>query len=63
MERVYKVKFTNYLNYSKTTIYDDKENVIDIGNDDFFIKESEIPKYCKYGGGIKSLEFVGNMCL
>lgn len=32
-----------------------------VGNSPFLILESDIDKYRKYGGGFKSLVFVGNI--
>ena len=59
-ERVYEVEFIKYNNYCRTVISDDKGELIHITNN-FLIRESEIPKYSKYG--IKNLRYIGNISL
>lgn len=67
-EKVYSVEFMEYTNCMKDTVSDidrnelctdwSKANYLEVGNS-FLVKESDIQKYQKYGGGYRSLTFVG----
>ena len=38
-----------------------KAKYINVGTEPFLIKESDFPKYQKYGGGFRIVRFIGNM--
>lgn len=66
MEKVYEVEFMEYTNYMRDTVYNrDKEigdmKYITVGKEPFLVKESELDKYSVYGGGYRSIKFVGNI--
>ncbi len=65
MEKVYEVEFMRYTNCMKDTVSDGGEigstKFIDVGKEPFLIKESDFPKYMKYGGGFRIVKFVGNI--
>lgn len=66
MEKVYEVKFMQYTNCMNDTVSDDekelgKGNYLSVGREPFLIKESDFPKYQKYGGGFRIIKFVGNI--
>lgn len=69
--KMYAVEFINYTNCLKNCVstYDDSKSYeeqikdvkyLDIGSDPLIIAENEFEEYSKYGGGFKSLTFVGN---
>lgn len=67
-EKVYSAEFRNYTNFLKDTVSDYEETedaaktkYLSVGTEPFLIKESDIPKYQKFGGGYRNLSFVGNM--
>lgn len=66
MEKVYKVKFMQYTNCFMDTVSDcnediDKRKYLKVGADPVIIRESDLPKYMKYGNGFRSIEFIGNL--
>lgn len=65
MEKVYEVEFMRYTNCMKDTVSDGAEigktKYIEVGKESFLIKESDFPKYQKYGGGFRIVRFVGNI--
>ena len=66
MEKVYEVEFMEYTNCMKDTVSDDSKEIghgkyLNIGKEPFLIKESDFPKYQKYGGGFRIVRFVGNI--
>ena len=70
IEKVYAVEFMAYTNCLKDTISDydgtsefefGKCNYIDVGRNNFLVRESELEFYRKFGQGFKSITFVGNM--
>ena len=66
MEKVYKVKFMQYTNCFMDTISDANEDIgerkyLKVGADPVIIRESDLPKYMKYGNGFRSIEFIGNI--
>ena len=69
LEKVYKVTFMQYTNALKDTVSDwDGEydtlgdsNYLEVGKEPFLLRECELQKYQKYGGGFRSIEFVGNI--
>lgn len=70
MEKVYEVKFMQYTNCMNDTVSDRTEDsdireikYLHIGKEPFLIKESELSKYAKFGGGFRNIKFVGNIKL
>ena len=66
MEKVYEVEFMQYTNCMKDTVSDGEQEIgkatyIDVGREPFLIKESDFPKYQKFGGGFRIVRFVGNI--
>ena len=66
MEKVYKVEFMQYTNCLKDTVSDGNEDIgerkyLKIGINPIIIRESDLPKYMKYGNGFRSVEFIGNL--
>ena len=65
MEKVYEVEFMRYTNCMNDTVSDGAEigktKYINVGKEPFLIKESDFPKYQKYGGGFRIVRFVGNI--
>lgn len=66
MEKVYEVEFMQYTDTLKDRVNHASENpvttsYIDVGKEPFLVKESELDKYRRYGGGFRSVKFVGNM--
>lgn len=62
MEKVYKVEFMNYTNSCHNAVYSEStDSYISVGKEPFLIKESELSKYELYGGGFRTLTFVGNI--
>ena len=65
MEKVYSVEFLEYTNCLNDTVSDGNKDIgktkyIHVGRH-FLVKESDIPKYQKFGKGYKSLIFVGEI--
>lgn len=65
LEKVYAVTFMKYTNCMNDTVNDmnndyRKLNYLNVGHN-FLIKESDIEKYRVYGGGYRSLTFVGEI--
>ena len=67
-EKVYAAEFRSYTNCLNDTVSDYEESkdiaktkYLTVGMEPFLIKESDIPKYQCFGGGYRSLNFVGNM--
>lgn len=66
MEKVYKVRFMKYTNCFEDTVSDGNEDIgkrkyLKVGIDPVIIRESDLPKYMKYGNGFRSIEFIGNL--
>lgn len=66
MEKVYEVKFMQYTNCMNDTVHDGEKELgkgeyLSVGREPFLIKESDFPKYQKYGGGFRIVKFVGNI--
>ena len=66
VEKVYEVEFMQYTNYMKDTVSDGETEIgkakyIHVGKEPFLIKESDFPKYQKFGGGFRIVRFVGNI--
>ena len=64
MEKVYKVEFMEYTNYSRDTVCDESKKIghgqyLHVGKEPFLVKESDLEKYKNYGGGYRSVVFVG----
>lgn len=66
MEKVYEVEFMQYTNCMNDTVSDGekelgKSQYLSVGREPFLIKESDLLKYQKYGGGFRIVKFVGNI--
>ena len=66
MEKIYRVEFMEYTNVLRNTVSNQKQEVADrkyltVGKEPFLVKESELDKYSAWGGGFRSIEFVGNL--
>ena len=68
MVKVYEVEFMSYTNCLHNTVstYSTKsENeeieYLDVSSYPFLVKEDDLSHYSKFGGGYKSITFVGNM--
>ena len=66
--KIYRVTFNEY-NYSYDgvlnndgTVYPGKIGYLSTGNKPYLITEHQICGIADFGGGIKTLEFVGNLC-
>ena len=64
-EKVYRVEFLEYTDCTKNTVakygldkFKDTE-YLDVGFEPFLVKESNIDKYREFGGGYRTLIFVG----
>lgn len=57
------MQYSDYMNRSVCNgtkeIKDSK--YIDVGKEPFLIKESDLDRYREYGGGFRSLKFIGNI--
>lgn len=67
-EKVYEVEFMTYTNAMKNTVSDYTETqdigttkYIHVGFEPFLITESQIDYFSDFGGGFRSLKFVGNI--
>jgi hypothetical protein len=71
MEKVYRIEFMRYTNYSKETVDDAKDpftpigeiNYLHIGEGPFLVLEKDLEYYRQFGGGFRSIEYVGIMDL
>lgn len=66
MEKVYSVEFMEHTNFAKDTVSNKAKEIghyryLNIGKEPFLVAESELDKYREYGGGYRSITFVGNM--
>lgn len=66
VEKVYEVEFMRYTNCMNDTVSDGEKEIgkatyIHVGREPFLIKESDFPKYQKFGGGFRIVRFVGNI--
>lgn len=66
LEKVYRVEFMRYTNCNRDTVSNGAEDVKDrrylsVDLEPFLVKESELDEYRAWGGGFRSIEFVGNM--
>lgn len=66
VEKVYEVEFMQYTNCMRDTVCDEEKELgkgqcLHVGKEPFLIKESDFPKYQKYGGGFRIVRFVGNI--
>ena len=67
-EKIYSVEFMNYTNYMRDTVSDysehndlSKTKYISVGKEPFLVKESNLDKFKHFGGGYRSITFVGMM--
>jgi len=72
MEKVYRVEFMRYTNYSKEVVDDAKDpaialigetNYLHIGEGPFLVLEKDLEYYRQFGGGFRVIEYVGVMDL
>lgn len=66
MERhkVYAVEFIQYTNCMHDTVWcEEADKYLDVGKGTFLIREEDIDKYRKFGHGIKTLTYIGDMLL
>jgi hypothetical protein len=64
MEKLYKVTFIEYTNYSRDTVCcynDDESSTLYADAEDLIIKESDLKYWTKFGKGLEKLDFVGNL--
>ena len=61
MQKVYRVEFIEYTDYSKNTVRTKFNNYINTNGEPFLIFEDEIERYKNCGKGIKELVYVGSM--
>ena len=63
MEKLYKVTFLEYTNYTRDTVYycDESNRSHYADAKDLIIKESDIKYWTKFGKGLEKLDFVGNL--
>jgi hypothetical protein len=64
--KLYKIVFMNYTNYMDDTVSDGNNDIgkikyISIGNEPFIVTEYQLDKIKKYGNGIRSCTFIGNL--
>lgn len=60
--KIYAVEFIQYTNCMNDTVWcEETDTCLDVGKGAFLIREDEIEKYRKYGHGIKSLTFIGEL--
>jgi len=65
-EKVYAVEFMQYTTVMKDTVHCEKNDTyldIDSCHSPLLVKESDLDKYKKYGGGFKDIHYVGSMVL
>ena len=63
-EKVYSVEFMTYTNCMRDTVSDGNKNIgetecLDLGKENFLIRESELDFYKNFGNGFRKLTFVG----
>ena len=69
LEKVYVVEFMKYTNCMNDTVSDwdgvsdtlKTSKYLDIGKEPFLVRESDLPKYQKFGGGYRTVNFIGNI--
>lgn len=62
--KVYAVDFIQYTNCMCDTVWNEEtDEYLDVGKGTFLIFEEDIDKYRKFGRGIKTLTYVGDMLL
>lgn len=66
MEKAYEVVFMEYTDGMRDTVCNPKKEIGDrkyiiVGHEPFLVKESELEKYSAWGGGFRSIRFVGNI--
>lgn len=60
--RVYAITFNQYTNCMRDTVWcEETDKYLDVGRDTFLIFEDDIEKYKKFGNGIKTLTYMGDM--
>lgn len=62
--KVYAVEFIQYNNCMRNTVWcEEDDEYLDVGKGAFLILEEDIDKYKKFGHGIKTLTYVGDILL
>lgn len=66
LEKVYVVEFMHYSNAMKDYVSNNADTekdvkYLNVGREPFLVKESDLEKYRGYGGGFRSITFVGNI--
>ncbi len=62
MEKIYKIIFMEYDGGFRDTVTNkDNTDRINVGKEPFLVRESELDTYMEYGGGFRSMVFVGNI--
>lgn len=64
--KVYNVEFMSYTNCMHDTVSKKPGDIhnneyLNVGREGFLVREDELEKYRQYGGGFRSVTFVGNM--
>lgn len=65
-EKVYAVEFMTYTNCMRDAVHCEENSTylsIDKPNSPLLVLESKLDKYRKYGGGFKSITYVGSMII
>lgn len=68
MEKVYEVEFMEYTNCIRDTVCNTHKEIGDmkyirVGIGPFLVRESELEKYMAWGGGFRTIRFVGNIII
>lgn len=66
MKKVYEVEFMEYTNCLRNTVRSNSDDLKDIkymtvGTEPFLVMEDHLDYYREFGGGFRSIRFVGNM--
>ena len=60
--KVYAVTFLKYTSALRDTVWDEEhDKYLNIGHETFLVKEHDLAKYKSYGGGYRSIDYVGNI--
>lgn len=61
LEKIYAVTFMSYTNCFNNTVWNEDEGKYLMVGKEFLVKESDLPKYQKYGDGYREVMYVGSM--
>ena len=60
--KIYAVTFMEYTNCMKNTVYNEENDCyIQVGKEQFLVTEDDLDKLKAYGGGYRTVNFVGNI--